>query len=228
VLEIVMVGTSWGGLSAVSALLTGLPASFQLPMIIVQHRHRASDGGLRQILQERTTLRVCDVEDKAPITPGYVYIAPPDYHTLIDRDLLSLSTDPPVRYSRPSIDVTFISGADAFGARAIGVILTGANEDGAQGLRRVVDRGGRAIVQDPLTAESPTMPRAALGAVRTARVLRLEEIAPELVRLAGAGNGEWGTGRRAPGLGSAPPVGEGGRATVRGSGPERRDEGRAT
>jgi two-component system, chemotaxis family, protein-glutamate methylesterase/glutaminase len=184
--EIVVIGTSWGGLNALTTVVSRLPGDFALPVTIVQHRHRASEGLLRELLQDRTTLHVCEVEDKAPMMPGTIYIAPADYHVLIEPGFFSLTTDPPVRYSRPSIDVTFISAADAFAERTIGVVLTGANEDGAVGLRRVADRGGRAIVQDPETAESPVMPRAALAQVPGARVLPLEAIPIDLA-MAGTG-----------------------------------------
>jgi two-component system chemotaxis response regulator CheB len=116
------------------------------------------------------------VEDKMPIEHGTVYVAPPDYHTLVEQGFFSLSTEAPVRYSRPSIDVAFGTAADSYGHRTVGVVLTGANSDGAEGLRLISDRGGLAVVQDPETAESPTMPRAAARAVPRARVMPLEEI----------------------------------------------------
>lgn len=181
--EVVVVGTSWGGLQALGRLLRSLPATFGIPVVLVQHRHRESDNLLARLLQERTPLPVCEVEDKMPIQPGQVYVAPADYHLLVDEGYFSLSTDAPVRYSRPSIDVTFASAADAFGSRTVGVVLTGANADGSQGLRHIVDRGGLGIVQDPTTAESPTMPAAALRAVPTSLVRRVEEIGPFLATL---------------------------------------------
>ena len=171
-----VVGISWGGLHALKTLVAALPAAYHLPTVLVQHRHRDSDGLLRNLLQEHTTLNVCEVEDKQPILPGYLFIAPADYHLLVEEGYFSLSVDAPVRYSRPSIDVTFVSAADAFGARSAGVVLTGANADGAAGLVRIAQRGGAAVVQAPETAESPTMPKAALEAVPAARVLTLPEI----------------------------------------------------
>jgi len=182
--EIVVIGTSWGGLSALSEVISGLPAMFAVPLIVVQHRSPDAPGFLAELLQARTTLTVMEVDDKGPISPGYIYIAPPNYHLLIDRGFFSLSTDAPVRYSRPSIDVTFISAADEYGRRTIGIVLTGANDDGALGLKRIADRGGHTIVQDPETAEGPTMPRAALRAVPKARVLPLARIANHLVSIA--------------------------------------------
>ena len=180
--EIVVVGTSWGGLSALHALIAGLPRGYAIPVVAVQHRHRQS-GQMASLLQDRTSLGVCEVEDKAPIVAGNVYIAPPDYHLLIERGFFSLSTDEPVHYSRPSIDVTFVSAADTYGNRSVGVVLTGANADGARGLHRIADRGGLALVQSPETAESATMPTAAIREVPSARVLSIKEIAETLVAL---------------------------------------------
>ena len=131
--SIVVVGTSWGGLNALRELVGKLPANFRVPTVLVQHRHRQSDHLLSTFLQERTQLTVAEVEDKMPIEPGMLFVAPADYHLLIDRGVFALSTDPPVRYSRPSIDVTFYSAADAYGAATIGVVLTGANSDGSRG-----------------------------------------------------------------------------------------------
>ena len=136
-----MIGTSWGGLSALREIVGGLPPDFAIPVVLVQHRHRQSDHVLPTLLQDRTRLSVCEVEDKMPIESGRVYVAPADYHLLVERGHFSLSTDEPVRYSRPSIDVTFQSAADSYGAHVVGVVLTGANSDGAPGLRRIHARG---------------------------------------------------------------------------------------
>ena len=182
---IVVVGASWGGLQALSDLLEGLPASFDLPVVIVQHRGKDAESLLAMLLQDHTRLRVLEVEDKQPIERGHVYIAPPDYHLLIEGAHFSLTVDEQVRFSRPSIDVTFDSAASACGSRAVGVVLTGANEDGARGLRRIVDAGGRAIVQDPATAEVRTMPMAALRSVPEAERLPVREIGPRLGQIAG-------------------------------------------
>jgi two-component system chemotaxis response regulator CheB len=183
VAEIAVVGTSWGGLAALHQILGALPGSFNLPVVVVQHRHKDSGQFLPRVLQDDTRLCVCEVEDKSPIVGGNVYIAPANYHVLIERGHLSLSTDEPVAFSRPSIDVTFISAADAYRAGAVGVVLTGANSDGARGLKRIADRGGLAVVQRPDTAESPVMPAAALRFVPTARVLTLPAIAELLASL---------------------------------------------
>lgn len=178
--EIVVVGTSWGGLLALRELVDGLPQRLGLPVVVVQHRHKESDHLLAALLQDHTSLSVCEVEDKAPVSPGSVYIAPADYHLLFDGNAFALSTEGPVRFSRPSIDVTFESAADVFAERAVGVVLTGANADGALGLKRIFDRGGLALVQAPGTAESPIMPTAALRSVPQARALSIREIASTL------------------------------------------------
>jgi two-component system chemotaxis response regulator CheB len=174
--DLLVVGTSWGGLAALRTLVAGLPETFTMAVTLVQHRHKESDHLLRTLLQEGTPLEVCEVEDKMPLQHGRIYVAPPDYHTLVEPGHFSLSTEAPVRFSRPSIDVTFVSAADSYGHRTVGVVLTGANTDGSEGLRRISDRGGLAIVQDPATAESPLMPTAAVDAVPRARVMPLMEM----------------------------------------------------
>ena len=182
--DAVVVGASWGALRALRKLLSGLPSTFELPMIVVPHRGRDSEHLLADLLKDCSHMPVAEVEDKDAIEPGHVYLAPANYHLLVDDDLtFSLSTDEPVRYSRPSIDVTFESVADVYGPRSVGVVLTGANEDGSRGLRRIADRGGLALVQDPATAESPLMPTAAIRAVPEAIVLSLDGIADHLATL---------------------------------------------
>jgi two-component system chemotaxis response regulator CheB len=185
--SIVGIGTSWGGLLALSKLLGALPGNFSVPIVLVQHRRNDSDRLLAELLQDATDLTVCEVEDKEPLTPGTVHIAPANYHVLIDDGFLSLSLEEPVRFSRPSIDVMFSSAADTYGSAAIGVVLTGANEDGARGLSDIVNRGGRALVQDPRSAEIATMPSAAVKAVPSAEVLPLERLGPRLIELSREG-----------------------------------------
>lgn len=174
--DLVVVGTSWGGLTALRTLVGGLPDTFMMAVALVQHRHKDSDHMLRTLLQEGSALEVHEVEDKMPILQGRVYVAPPDYHTLVEPGHFSLSTEAPVRFSRPSIDVTFLSAADSYAHRTVGIVLTGANADGSEGLRRISDRGGLAIVQDPATAESTLMPAAAVKAVPRARVMTLADM----------------------------------------------------
>jgi two-component system chemotaxis response regulator CheB len=182
----VAIGTSWGGLAALTKLLGALPSDFGIPIVVVQHRGKDSEHLLVQLLQDATDLAVSEIEDKDSLNPGSVHVAPANYHVLIDDGYLSLTIEEPVRFSRPSIDVMFNSLADTYQSAAIGVVLTGANEDGARGLARIVQRGGRALVQDPKTAEIPIMPAAAIRAVPTAEVLSLDALAPRLIELSRA------------------------------------------
>src|SRR5690242_2932791 len=181
--SIVAIGTSWGGLMAMSKLLSELPAEFPIPIVIVQHRSKDSNKLLSQLLQDATPLMVCEIEDKDLLEPGKVHVAPADYHVLIERGYLSLTVEEPVRYSRPSIDVMFTSAGDTYGKEAIGVVLTGANEDGSRGLAHIVKRGGKALVQAPKTAEIPVMPEAALRAVPDAEALALPDLSKRLIEL---------------------------------------------
>jgi two-component system, chemotaxis family, protein-glutamate methylesterase/glutaminase len=182
--SIVAIGTSWGGLSAMSQLLGSLPEEFPIPIVVVQHRGKDSDRLLVQLLQDATGLKVCEIEDKDVLCAGTVHVAPADYHVLVESGYLSLTLEEPVRFSRPSIDVMFTSAADAYGPATIGVILTGANEDGSKGLADIVRRGGCALIQDPKTAEIKIMPEAALRATPTAEVLSLDHLASRLIELA--------------------------------------------
>ncbi len=181
--ELAVIGASWGGLAALRAIVAKLPPGFRIPVAIVQHRHRNSEALLARFLQEQTQLRVCEIDDKTVVEPGKVFVAPANYHMLVEQGHFSLSTEAPVRYSRPSIDVALTTAADAYGHRAVGIVLTGSNADGAEGLRRIADAGGMAIVQEPSGAEAPTMPRAALQRVPTARVFPLDRIAEFLAAL---------------------------------------------
>ncbi|HEX6573900.1 MAG TPA: chemotaxis protein CheB [Gemmatimonadaceae bacterium] len=183
-IKLIVVGASWGGLGALSKLFSALPDEFKIPIIVVQHRAKHADNLLATLLQDCTKLRVVDVEDKEPLGENSIYVAPANYHLLVEEGHLSLTTDPLVRFSRPSIDVTFISAGDTYRNAVAGIVLTGANDDGSRGLRYIVDRGGCGIIQDPATAESPTMPAAAVRAVPEAEVLGLDDIAPRLVSLA--------------------------------------------
>lgn len=181
--KIVVMGTSLGGLSALKTILSYLPADFLAPIVIVQHRHKESDGTMEALLQEHTCLPIQEVQDKDEIVPGKIYLAPADYHLLIEPGYFSLSTDEPVSYARPSIDVLFESAADIYTEQVIGVILTGANHDGTQGLKKVKARGGTTIVQQPTTAESPIMPESAISAVSIDWISSLSEIAALLISL---------------------------------------------
>jgi two-component system, chemotaxis family, protein-glutamate methylesterase/glutaminase len=177
VYEIICVGASWGGLDAVGRLLADLRAGIDLPVVVAQHRHASSTpGGLADLLHLRVKRPVVDAEDKMAIERGKVYIAPPDYHLLVEHGSFALSVDERVQFARPSIDVLFESAAYAYGPGVIGVILTGANEDGAAGLATIKRRGGVGLVQDPAGAVRRSMPEAAIAATVADAVLPLEEI----------------------------------------------------
>jgi len=187
VYEVIAIGTSWGGLDAVSRLLDAMHVDVHQPIIVAQHRGIDAEAGmLAHLLQGHTRRLVSDPDDKTPLEADHVYLGPPDYHLLVEDCHLALSTDAPVRFARPSIDVLFESVADAYGPRAVGVVLTGANNDGAAGLARIKDLGGVAIVQDPATSERRTMPDAAIAATDADAILPLDEIAPFLYGLCAA------------------------------------------
>lgn len=187
--ELVVIGTSWGGLKALEIILAGLPKDFPLGVAIAQHRHKNAGELLSELLQRHSLLPVVEAEDKHPIAPGQVYLAPADYHLLVEPGNFALSTEAPVLYSRPSIDLLFESAADAYTHRAIGVILTGANHDGSQGLAALKRKGGLAIVQEPTEAESSPMPTAAIAATQVDHILPLAKIASCLIKLADRGEG---------------------------------------
>jgi two-component system chemotaxis response regulator CheB len=175
--DVIVIGTSWGGLAAVSRLLDSLSDAVHQPIVVVQHRSADSvDGALAGLLGTHTRRVVSDPDDKTELAADHVYLGPPDYHVLVEQGHIALSTDAPVQYARPSIDVLFESAADAYGSRAVGIVLTGANDDGAHGLARIKERGGVAIVQDPATSERRTMPDAAIAATDADAVLPLEDI----------------------------------------------------
>jgi two-component system chemotaxis response regulator CheB len=174
---IVVVGCSLGGYTALGTVLRSLPRDYPLPVAIVQHRGADFVELLAPALQELTALPVREAEDKEPITPGCVYVAPADYHLLLDAGRFALSTDAKVLSARPSIDMLFESAADAYLDRVIAVVLTGASRDGAAGAARVKQKGGVVVVQDPATAEARLMPQAAIQACAVDRVLPLEGIA---------------------------------------------------
>jgi two-component system chemotaxis response regulator CheB len=181
--EIVVVGTSSGGLKALQTLLSGLPANFPLPLVIVQHRGKDSEPGLCEFLDRGSRLPVSEPEDKQNMLPSHAYLAPQDYHLLIEERSFALSTEPPVAFARPSIDVLFESAADEYKEHAIGVILTGGNRDGARGLAKIKARGGLALVEDPASAAFREMPEAAIDSTDVDQILTLEEIAPFLSKL---------------------------------------------
>jgi two-component system chemotaxis response regulator CheB len=177
----VVIGASAGALEALSVILPGLPDGFCLPIFVVVHVPSDRRSVMADLFRAKCRLPVREAEDKEPISGGTIYFAPPDYHLLVEADrTLSLSRDEPVLFSRPSIDVLFESAADVYGASLIAVVLTGANDDGAGGLRAVVDAGGTGLVQTPLGAFASRMPEAAIQTCPSAQVMSLQAIAQYL------------------------------------------------
>jgi len=184
--DLVAIGASWGGLAAMREILRALPADLDAAVVVAQHRSPESHPhAFRDLLGAVTRLTVCEAGDKDRLERARVYLAAPDYHLLVEGEELALSTDEPVLFARPSIDVLLESAAESYRERCVGVILTGANEDGACGLARIVELGGAAIVQDPATAARAEMPRAALAAVPGAHVADVARIPSLLVSLCG-------------------------------------------
>ena len=176
--DAIAIGTSAGGVEALSRLLPALPKGLDAAVFVVLHLPRHRPSLLAEIFAPRCALPVREALDKEPVQPGTVYLAPPDYHLLVDAGpQIALSTDEPVQYSRPSVDVLFESAADVYGARLLGIILTGGNEDGAAGLAAVRRAGGMTLVQQPAEALAPQMPAAALALGPADRVATLEEMA---------------------------------------------------
>jgi two-component system chemotaxis response regulator CheB len=187
-IELVVIGGSAGALEALLALVPALPDELTAPLVVVLHLGHTQKNLVPEILRNITRRPVVEADDKQPLRAGHIYVAPPNYHLLVERTrTLALSVDEPINFSRPSIDVLFESAADAYGARCVGILLSGANEDGARGLERIADAGGHAFVQSPVTASQPTMPAA--GARRLgdrAVVMAMPDVAKALARMATA------------------------------------------
>jgi len=182
--EAIVIGTSAGGLKALISVLGALPSEFPLPIIIVQHLHPHSDSYLAQILDAKCQLKVKQADEKESITAGVVYIAPPNYHLLIEEDRsFSLTCEEPVNFARPSVDVLFETAIYAYRDKLIGIILTGANNDGSQGVKKIKQIGGYVIVQAPATAEADAMPKAAIAATQVDKILPITQIGPYLLQI---------------------------------------------
>ncbi|HEY8964519.1 MAG TPA: chemotaxis protein CheB [Alphaproteobacteria bacterium] len=187
--EAVVIGASAGGLYALRDLLSGLPKGFPAPIAAVQHIAPQSQSYMSEFLSENCALRVKEAEDKEKLMIGCVYMAPGGYHMMIEQDrTLSLSVDDKINFVRPAIDPLFESAARVYKSHLVGIILTGGNADGAMGLRNIKNQGGLAIVQDPLTAESPAMPQAAIDATNVDHILPIVEMAPLLRSLFDGGS----------------------------------------
>ncbi len=180
----VVIGVSAGGMNVLGKILPALPADFPVPLIIVQHVSPHSDNYMIRYFDQQSQLTVKEADEKETIRPGHVYFAPPNYHLLIENDFtFSLSVEERVNFSRPSIDVLFETAADVWCPNMIGIILTGANNDGSKGLQKVKKCGGFTIVQDPGEAEAAAMPVAAIHLTGPDRILKSTEIAPLLIRM---------------------------------------------
>jgi two-component system, chemotaxis family, protein-glutamate methylesterase/glutaminase len=179
--KIVVIGASLGGLNAIVEVMRDIPPEFPAPIAFVQHRSASDPDTLVRLLRRQTKLQVKEPSDKEEIVPATLYLAPADYHLIVEPGAFALSTGPAVSYARPSIDVLFESAADSYGVGTIGVILTGANHDGAAGVARIKSRGGRILVQDPQTAECGVMPRSAIQATKPDQILLLHEICEALI-----------------------------------------------
>ena len=176
-IEAVVIGLSAGGMKAIKELISGLNSNHKCPIIIVQHLHPEQTGYYIDYFQNLTELRVTNVEDKDEVLPKNIYIAPPDYHLLLDdKKTFSLCIDDKVNFSRPSIDLLFESAAEVFGQNLLGILMTGANSDGAKGLYKIKTFGGVTIVQSPETAEFPTMPESAIKLLSPDYILSIKEI----------------------------------------------------
>lgn len=180
----IVIGSSAGGLNALRTILTMLNADFSLPIIIVQHISPQSDNYITQYLDKLINIKVKEADEKEVIKGGTVYFAPPNFHLMVEENFtLSLSTDERVNYARPSIDVLFETASFAYGNQLIGIILTGANYDGAKGLNFIKKNGGLAIVQDPKTAEVDAMPLSAIKMTKVDHVFTLKQIGKLLKNL---------------------------------------------
>lgn len=182
--DAIVVGGSSGGIDALMRLLPALPATLHAAMLVVMHLQRDRRSLLAQIFRDRCALPLQEAQDQVAIAPGTVYFAPPDYHLLVDTGpRIALSVDPPVHFSRPSIDVLFESAADHYGERLVGILLSGANDDGARGMQAIEAAGGLVVVQTPADASMPVMPQAALARTNPHHVLSPEGIAQMLTDL---------------------------------------------
>lgn len=180
-LEAIVIGASAGAIDALSVILPALPREFPYPIVVVVHLPVDKKSLIVDLFQQRCELNVVEAEDKLPLEAGCVYFAPSDYHLLVEPErVLSLSVDETVNYSRPSIDVLFESAAEAFGPQLLGIVLTGANGDGARGLKSIMDSGGSGLIQRPDLAYASAMPQAAVDLCPRASVMTLEQIATYL------------------------------------------------
>ncbi|MBG6111623.1 two-component system chemotaxis response regulator CheB [Flavobacterium sp. CG_9.10] len=180
----IVIGVSSGGMNALKTIFSTLPAHFSIPIIIVQHLSARSDSQWIKLLNEKSSLEIKEADEKEQIEKGKIYIAPPNYHLLIEKDkTFSLTIDERVNFARPSIDVLFESAAEAYKNKLIGIVLTGSNNDGTKGIKRIKECGGLIIIQDPKTAESAYMPQSAIAAIEPDYIKSLENIVELLIKI---------------------------------------------
>ena len=182
--EAIVIGVSSGGMNALKIISSALPIDFNIPVIIVQHLSAHSDSYWINLLNEKSHLNVKEADEKEKIEKGTIYIAPPNYHLLIEKDkTFSLTIDERVNFARPSIDVLFESAAEVYRNTLIGIVLTGSNSDGTKGIKQIKYCGGLAIIQDPKTADSEYMPKSAIAAIKPDYILSLENIVELLIKI---------------------------------------------
>lgn len=182
--KIIVIGTSAGGLQVLFEILSSLRADYPIPIVVVQHRSKVPKDLLEEVMQSRCGLRVKQADEKEAIEPGSIYVAPPDYHLLVDENrTFALTSDEPVEFARPSINVLFETAAETYGRSVLGILLTGANKDGANGLATIRKRGGLTIAQDPAEAAYPVMPESAIAIGAASMVMRAAEINKYLSKL---------------------------------------------
>jgi two-component system chemotaxis response regulator CheB len=175
--EVIAIGGSAGSLDVLMKILPQVSAPIACAVVIILHRKSAEDSTLEEVIAFKSPVTVIEVEDKTPLLPGYLYIAPSDYHLLFEKgNVLSLDASEKINYSRPSIDVAFTSAAAAFGARLTGILLSGANADGTQGLKAIREAGGTVVIQDPKTADIDFMPKNAMANIVADHILDIQGI----------------------------------------------------
>jgi two-component system chemotaxis response regulator CheB len=180
--KLLLIGGSAGSLQVILSMLAAVGRGYAMPVVVVLHRNHAFESSLEDLISARANVAIKEIEEKEPILPGMVYLCPADYHVLMEQDrTFSLDYSERVNFSRPSIDVTFKSAADVYGAGVVAVILSGGNADGAEGMRYVKVKGGFTIVQDPETAEVPYMPQQVLLRIGVDLVVPTEEL-PGLIK----------------------------------------------
>lgn len=182
--HVVVIGASAGGIPVIQTILSGLPNDFKTPIIIVIHRLKNTNSGLASVFESHTKIPIKEADDKEYLKANTIYIAPANYHLLMEEDKrISLSYSEMVNYSRPAIDISFDCIADVYEYNTIGVLLTGANKDGALGLQKIESKGGKVIVQDPSEAAFKVMPQAGIDSCKNPKILLTKQITPYLLSL---------------------------------------------